>query len=110
MTPRILRRLTYLKILQVRIMQLTSAFLVHTFLGSFSNCTKLHFNLLILDCQNGWTFDTTWYDENLPMGREWVCDRSIFTPRWLSVGLAGQVFGSLIFTLLADMYVQYVNA
>lgn len=55
------------------------------------------------DCVHGYTFDQSEFTETLPESMGWVCGSEQYTAMWLSVGLAGNVVGTIIFTSLADM-------
>ncbi|XP_018008663.1 organic cation transporter 1 [Hyalella azteca] len=61
-------------------------------------------NYGIVDCQHGKQYDQSDFKETLPMSLGWVCDSEHFTAMWLSVGLAGNVIGTLAFTSLADIF------
>ena len=55
------------------------------------------------DCQHGLTFDTSDFSETLPGSLGWTCGSEQYTAMWLSVGMAGNFVGILVFTSLSDM-------
>ncbi|KAL7639838.1 UNVERIFIED_CONTAM: hypothetical protein RMT77_009251 [Armadillidium vulgare] len=61
-------------------------------------------NTDIIDCQNGWDFETTWFDSTLSKDEEWVCAQDSFSARWLSAGVAGNVIGTVFFNGLSDHF------
>lgn len=56
----------------------------------------------IISCQSGWDYSHTDYDTTLSMDRNWVCDADSQGANWISVGLAGNVVGTLVFNSVSD--------
>ncbi|KAF2361630.1 Major facilitator sugar transporter-like [Trinorchestia longiramus] len=57
-----------------------------------------------IDCAHGHTYDQSDFQETLPTELGWVCEKEHYTAMWLSVGLAGNVIGTFVFTSLADIH------
>ncbi|ALC47410.1 CG7084 [Drosophila busckii] len=55
-------------------------------------------------CQNGWTYDQTWYDSTIPTQENWVCAKDLFVTNVFVVGRITEVVGSFIFGQLGDSY------
>ncbi|XP_065157525.1 organic cation transporter 1-like [Atheta coriaria] len=58
----------------------------------------------VTNCDSGWEYDHTWYDQTAPMQNDWVCDNNMVSANTLALGRAGEVIGTLIFGQLADNY------
>ena len=78
-----------------------NASVVGKFLSKFLKYRK-HNNIFLLECRHGWDYDKTWYDNTLPMQLDWVCDKDSYVANWLSVGMAGNVAGTIIFNPISD--------
>ncbi|XP_042237110.1 solute carrier family 22 member 7-like isoform X2 [Homarus americanus] len=77
-------------------------------LGQSSEVTQLtsstfNASYRVVGCQTGWDYDHTYYDMTLSMELNWVCDRSSQVVVWMSVGLAGNVIGTLVLNSLSDL-------
>lgn len=57
----------------------------------------------IIGCQDGWQYDHSDYDSTLSMDQDWVCDRDYLGANWQAIGIAGNVFGTLIFNSMSDI-------
>ncbi|ROT74335.1 putative organic cation/carnitine transporter, partial [Penaeus vannamei] len=55
-------------------------------------------------CQNGWDYDRSYYDATLSTEHDWVCSRDTLAANWQSIGVAGNVVGTLIFNSLSDIH------
>ncbi|XP_065721258.2 carcinine transporter [Drosophila suzukii] len=55
-------------------------------------------------CQNGWTYDTTWYDSTIPTDHNWVCAKDLFVTNVFVVGRVTEVAGSFILGQMGDSY------
>ncbi|XP_016978582.1 carcinine transporter [Drosophila rhopaloa] len=66
---------------------------------SSSNITKTNET-----CQNGWTYDRTWYDSTIPTDRNWVCAKDLFVTNVFVVGRVTEVAGSFILGQMGDSY------
>ncbi|KAK4292585.1 hypothetical protein Pmani_034673 [Petrolisthes manimaculis] len=55
------------------------------------------------ECQDGWEYDHTSFDHTLTTRQDWVCGRESLSSTWISVGVAGNVIGTLIFNSLSDI-------
>ncbi|EDW84687.1 uncharacterized protein Dwil_GK14248 [Drosophila willistoni] len=55
-------------------------------------------------CQNGWSYDQTWYDNTIPTDHNWVCAKDLFVTNVFVVGRVTEVVGSFIFGQMGDSY------
>ncbi|XP_063870886.1 carcinine transporter-like isoform X2 [Scylla paramamosain] len=55
-------------------------------------------------CSDGWEFDTTQFTTTVASSLGWVCDRGHYSHHTLSVAMAGNAVGTLLFPLVADKY------
>ncbi|XP_037973751.2 organic cation transporter protein [Plutella xylostella] len=51
-----------------------------------------------------YSYDRTWYNSTIPSERDWVCDKEIYVANAIAYSRLGEVFGSLIFGWLGDIY------
>ncbi|XP_063879611.1 organic cation transporter 1-like isoform X2 [Scylla paramamosain] len=72
---------------------------------SYNNTSTFTVTNKTKECNNGWEFDTTEYSATVGTSLEWVCERDHYSHYTMSVSMAGNAFGSLIFPILADKYV-----
>ncbi|XP_037729815.1 carcinine transporter [Drosophila subpulchrella] len=55
-------------------------------------------------CQNGWSYDRTWYDSTIPTDHNWVCAKDLFVTNVFVVGRVTEVAGSFILGQMGDSY------
>ncbi|XP_064552839.1 carcinine transporter [Drosophila montana] len=55
-------------------------------------------------CQNGWSYDQTWYDSTIPTDQNWVCAKDLFVTNVFVVGRVTEVVGSFIFGQMGDSF------
>ncbi|XP_060648899.1 carcinine transporter [Drosophila nasuta] len=64
-------------------------------------------------CQNGWSYDTTWFDSTIPMDENWICAKDLFVTNVFVVGRVTEVVGSFIFGQMGDSlgrsFVYYIS-
>ncbi|XP_018027264.1 carcinine transporter [Hyalella azteca] len=84
--------------------------------GSFSQCTQYNISNIsdwilypdnstpIVPCQMGYLYSKDNFDETLTTRQDWVCDNSAKVAMWQSVGLAGNVVGTLFLNPLSDLF------
>lgn len=53
-------------------------------------------------CQNGWSYDKTWYDSTIPTDYNWVCAKDLFVTNVFVVGRVTEVAGSFILGQMGD--------
>lgn len=58
----------------------------------------------VRECSDGWEFDKTQFTTTVASSLGWVCDRGHYSHYTLSVGMAGNAVGTLLFPLAADKY------
>ncbi|XP_045126334.1 solute carrier family 22 member 7-like isoform X4 [Portunus trituberculatus] len=57
----------------------------------------------ITECQRFWEYDRTDYDSTLSTQQHWVCEQASMAATWQSVGVAGNVVGTVLFNSLSDL-------
>ncbi|EDW24781.1 GL23211 [Drosophila persimilis] len=55
-------------------------------------------------CQNGWSYDKTWYESTIPTDHNWVCAKDLFVTNVFVVGRVTEVAGSFILGQMGDSY------
>ncbi|KAH8382648.1 hypothetical protein KR009_004598 [Drosophila setifemur] len=55
-------------------------------------------------CQNGWSYDKTWYESTIPTDHNWVCTKDLFVTNVFVVGRVTEVVGSFILGQMGDSY------
>ncbi|XP_030369912.1 carcinine transporter isoform X2 [Scaptodrosophila lebanonensis] len=64
-------------------------------------------------CQNGWSYDRTWYESSIPTDQHWVCAKDLFVTNVFVVGRVTEVVGSFVFGQMGDIFgrrpVYYVS-
>ncbi|XP_036324828.1 carcinine transporter isoform X1 [Rhagoletis pomonella] len=55
-------------------------------------------------CQNGWSYDRTWYDDTIPSKENWVCSRSLYVTNAFVVGRVAEGVGSFVLGQMGDVY------
>ncbi|XP_017007624.1 carcinine transporter isoform X2 [Drosophila takahashii] len=55
-------------------------------------------------CQNGWSYDKTWYESTIPTDHHWVCAKDLFVTNVFVVGRVTEVAGSFILGQMGDSY------
>lgn len=70
----------------------------------FSKCEMYSTNGsgVILGCQYGWEYDTTWFEKTLTSQHDWVCDKSSYVTDAFTFLTIGDVLGSFVFGQLGD--------
>jgi len=61
-----------------------------------------HFSLVLTACQNGWSYDKTWYESTIPTDHNWVCAKDLFVTNVFVVGRVTEVAGSFILGQMGD--------
>ncbi|XP_022215183.2 carcinine transporter [Drosophila obscura] len=86
----------------------------------FSNCEEFQMNFTEIQdwsnwntslrtnqtqaCQNGWSYDKTWYESTIPTDHNWVCAKDLFVTNVFVVGRVTEVAGSFILGQMGDSY------
>lgn len=60
------------------------------------------------ECQFGWEYDTTDYENTIPSEFNWVCDKDHYATDCFTWGSIGSAIGTVIFGILADKFVTQV--
>ncbi|XP_016961208.1 carcinine transporter [Drosophila biarmipes] len=64
-------------------------------------------------CQNGWSYDKTWYESTIPTDHNWVCAKDLFVTNVFVVGRVTEVAGSFILGQMGDScgrrFVYYIS-
>jgi hypothetical protein len=63
----------------------------------------------VINCNNGWSYDKTDYDDTIPSAFNWVCDRVGYATDTFTVGTLGSAIGTVLFGILADKYVAEIE-
>lgn len=56
-----------------------------------------------VECQHGWEFDKTWYEETAPSEGKWVCENELLVSNAFAFGRIGDVVGTFTFGQLGDI-------
>uniref|UniRef100_A0A336MX72 CSON006225 protein n=1 Tax=Culicoides sonorensis TaxID=179676 RepID=A0A336MX72_CULSO len=55
-----------------------------------------------ISCINGYEYDKTWYEETVVSKENWICDRTLYVTKALSLNRFGEVIGTFIFGQMGD--------
>ena len=60
-------------------------------------------DLTAVGCQGGFSYSQVDYQSTFATHNDWVCESSGKVAQWLSMGLVGNVLGTLVFNPLSDV-------
>ncbi|XP_019873308.2 solute carrier family 22 member 21 isoform X2 [Aethina tumida] len=72
--------------------------------NKYESCLMYGFNNTTISCQNGFEYDTTWFEETIPSKENWVCEDTMKVTHAFELSRVGEILGTFIFGYMGDKF------
>ncbi|XP_049820014.1 organic cation transporter 1 isoform X2 [Aethina tumida] len=72
--------------------------------NKYESCLIYGPNNTTISCQNGFEYDTTWFEETIPSKENWVCEDNMKVTHAFELSRVGEILGTFIFGYVGDKF------